>query len=517
MMMDCVFKKQNMEEESRSLHASSLQLQGDEKRRTVDESSVFKLVESRKTMRDDFGMYESRLLFLTQCGYLPVAAAMLMTTFLEPSPGWCENVRNGTARWREHGNQEFYSLSVEHGVACGDPEYITDMTSLLMWGALVGSFFCGLLSDKIGRRPVVIGSLLMVSLGHLLFLLSCLLSWIHIKAIYAFIGFFCGGYMVTNFVIVTEAFELPKSRLMVVSVNGWSFSMAMTAAIAYYTKYWFPYHAIIGSAGLVITLFLYLSSLESCRWLSANGLHHAAKKNALYITLFNDKRTMEEDDAVILKWYEILGFSAPTHTEEQKTWKALFKSITLLKHAAVLCYSFMASSIVSFGFYFLIDVLPGNRYLNMGVMGASKFILGFVPICLNTCISKRTIAVLSVSICCLASVLIVPFKICENPSYHWVIVVLTLIVSAGIDPTWKINHLYSAELFPTSVRSMARGVCNAGGRFGSVMAPLIVAYRTTIPVLPNAVFAALLVIQLIVIVAFLPDDNDKDANEMNDE
>lgn len=46
-------------------------------------------------------------------------------------------------------------------------------------------------------------------------------------------------------------------------------------------------------------------------------------------------------------------------------------------------------------------------------------------------------------------------------------------IAAGIDPTWKINHLYSAELFPTSVRSMARGVCNAGGRLGSVMAPMV--------------------------------------------
>lgn len=109
---------------------------------------------------------------------------------------------------------------------------------------------------------------------------------------------------------------------------------------------------------------------------------------------------------------------------------------------------------------------------------------------------------------------------------------LSLFVAAGIDPTWKINHLYSAELFPTSVRSMARGVCNAGGRLGSVLAPMVktrltiqkinvcfqVVYLRTFGIfVPNAIFAVLLLVQLAVIIAFLPDDNDKDANEMNDE
>lgn len=484
-----------------------------------DDKGPLKLTEPRKRMREDFGYYEIRLLVLTQLGYIPVAAAMLMTAFMEPSPEWCDTVRETEQSWKLNPNNEFYSLSVERGFACQKNSNQTTamMSSLLMWGALIGSFVCGFLSDRLGRKPVYLGCLLMITIGHILLTFSMYLSWMTINASLAAMGFFCGGYMVTNFVILTEAFELPKSRLLVVSLNGWSVSMAVTALAASYTLNWYAYHTIFAIVGACIAIISLATCSESCRWLSANGLQNDAKKIALQITLLNNNRDIEEDDISILSWHEILGFSAPTHTDEKKTWKTLFKSTRFLKPTAVMCYSFMASSIVSFGFYFSIDVLPGNRYYNMTIMGILKFILGFTPFFLNRFLTKRAIAISSVGLCCLAALMILPIQYYDIQCMRWVIIMLSLMIAAGIDPTWKINHLYSAELFPTSVRSMARGVCNAGGRLGSVMAPMIVYLRTFGFFIPNAIFAVLLFIQLVVIVIFLPDDSDKDANEMNDE
>lgn len=56
---------------------------------------------------------------------------------------------------------------------------------------------------------------------------------------------------------------------------------------------------------------------------------------------------------------------------------------------------------------------------------------------------------------------------------HFVHVALSLIISASLDPTWKILHLYSTELFPTVVRTQARAVCNIAARLGSVIAPAV--------------------------------------------
>ena len=74
-----------------------------------------------------------------------------------------------------------------------------------------------------------------------------------------------------------------------------------------------------------------------------------------------------------------------------------------------------------------------------------------------------------------------------------------------LDPTWKINHLYSAELFPTTVRNMSRAVCNVGARIGSLAAPLIVYSRHWFTETPIIIFAILLTIQWGIVFFIFPE------------
>lgn len=46
-------------------------------------------------------------------------------------------------------------------------------------------------------------------------------------------------------------------------------------------------------------------------------------------------------------------------------------------------------------------------------------------------------------------------------------------LTAVTDPTWKMNHLYSLELFPTPVRNMSRGLCQVVARIGSLSGPIV--------------------------------------------
>lgn len=200
------------------------------------------------------------------------------------SQEWCDAVRGNQSSWHLKPKNEFHSLTVEYGYACQPNSNHTTavMSSLLMWGALVGSFMCGFASDKFGRKPVFLGKhftrkfhilkntgcLVMVTLGHVFFASSLVLSWFAVNGGLAIMGFFCGGYMVTNFVILTEAFELPRSRLLVVSLNGWSISMVdseeksettkyfqtATSVIACLTQNWLTYHILVGLIGSLLTV-----------------------------------------------------------------------------------------------------------------------------------------------------------------------------------------------------------------------------------------------------------------------
>ncbi|CAB3410167.1 unnamed protein product [Caenorhabditis bovis] len=485
-----------------------------------DENSIFKTRSFRTSLIQDFGKYETRLLLITQIGYIPVAASMLLTTFAEPSEHFCTFVTSSgfdvKHAFMNNYSNEFYSLSVEFNKSCksSSGQVTTFLSSLLMWGALIGSFCCGCLSDAYGRKPVFAGCLAAISVINFLLCFSTFLSWITVACFLLILVFFCGGYMVTNFVLLTEALELSRSRLLAVSLNGWSISMAITSFLAWSTRHWFAYHSVIALIGLIITFVAKFFTLESCRWLSAKNQKLQARNNAMAINQINGKDLVEND---VIEWYELLGFPAPMRCASSGKWTTLFTSRKLLKPTLVMFYCFAASSIVSFGFYFSLDVLPGDRYTNLACMGLFKFALGFTPFWLSNFLSKKTIATLSVGLCCISALLIFPIEILAKNNIGWIVSILSVIVGAGMDPTWKINHLYSTELFPTSVRSMGRGVCNVGGRLGSVIAPMIVYLRSYDSAYPFIVFAVLLVVQWFIVICFLPNDNDREANEMDED
>ena len=97
------------------------------------------------------------------------------------------------------------------------------------------------------------------------------------------------------------------------------------------------------------------------------------------------------------------------------------------------------------------------------------------------------------------------------------------------DPTWKIIHLYSVELFATSVRSKARGLCNVVARVGSMAGPLvsgdsgngeekiknpasfqILLLRDNNPIMPFWLFTALLTVEFFVLVVCMPSKTVED-------
>uniref|UniRef100_A0A158P6G8 MFS domain-containing protein n=1 Tax=Angiostrongylus cantonensis TaxID=6313 RepID=A0A158P6G8_ANGCA len=269
---------------------------------------------------------------------------------------------------------DFTSLLFEWDEACQNSVITAVMSTSLMVGALIGSFLAGWLADAYGRLPVLKG-------GQKLLQVSGLSE----DAVSAAIGSHCDTFKVTNLVLLVECLDRPRSRLLAVSLNGWSISV-----VTFFSIY---------------ARFFWLIKIKD-----------------------------------LMRYFFHLLY---------------FLTLASLRHSSVcipllaLCYCFISSSLVSFGFYFNADALPGNRYVNMILMGASKFVMGLLPFAVSSWVGRRPIMLFSL------------------------VIAILLVVSAALDPAWKINHLYSAELFPTVVRNMARAICNVGSRFGSVAAPMV--------------------------------------------
>ncbi|CAD5230579.1 unnamed protein product [Bursaphelenchus okinawaensis] len=144
-------------------------------------------------------------------------------------------------------------------------------------------------------------------------------------------------------------------------------------------------------------------------------------------------------------------------------------------------------------------------------MGLLKFTLGLIPFFFSYLISKKLIILLSVGTACACCWSLIAATTILSLNDSIVVTVMGLMVTASMDPTWKISHLYSVELFPTAVRNMARGACNVTARLGSMSGPLIILMRSVNPSLPYWLFAVLLTLQWLVLALFMPS---KSADEL---
>ncbi|EPB79034.1 hypothetical protein ANCCEY_01891 [Ancylostoma ceylanicum] len=319
---------------------------------------------------------------------------------------------------------DFNSILLDWGEACQQSFLTTLMSTTLMAGALSGSFIAGWLADAYGRLLVLKGCLLLVCVVNGVFSFLATVSWLLSAAFLFTLGAGCGGYM----------------------------------------QMWV---------------------VESCRWLA--GVHRIAEARSTAIQVMS-RRSGAVQQTNEWQWWEILGFSQPAitcpnmkETSRKYTYSDLFSHPAVYAPLIALCYCFVSSSVVSFGFYFNADALPGNRYLNMAFMGVSKFALGLLPFAVSSFVGRRPIVSVSVGFACIGAWLAVISQLLGASAGHWSLVALSLLVSAALDPAWKINHLYSAELFPTVVRNMARAVCNVGARLGSVAAPMLIVVAAFIP------------------------------------
>ncbi|KAI6192255.1 Organic cation transporter protein [Aphelenchoides bicaudatus] len=472
-----------------------------------------------------FGAYEFFLLILTQCGYLPVAASLLSTTFFEPPKTFCHSVLNENSTTPIAFNSLLFQLIPAVDLACQRASSLNfQLTTSVMAGGIFGSFLAGFLADRFGRKPVVVGTLLTLAMFNLLLLLAARYGILLALIVFFIKGCACGGYMVTNVVFILEAVKAARTRLLVASLNGWPIGMLFTGLVGWLCEDWTWYGVSVAATALVLALLLYSQSFESAGWLDTRLKTDKAHKIRHRIHQKNQRlqlsRSLRSLDSQINGSSKESNNKSPINGEEKKLMKSehnqqcvnktnandqqnhlppdskvyqinsnipktkvqppsiastdsssnerrqsvadaiisksqnyldLFKHEDIRRPLCALLFSFMTSSVVSFGFYFTTDAMSGSRYVNLALMGALKFTLGLIPYALSFMASKKRILIGSVGSACIAcwilALLCTWLGSVENP----IATALGVAITASMDPTWKISHLYSVELFPTEI------------------------------------------------------------------
>ncbi|KAJ7333875.1 hypothetical protein OS493_015968 [Desmophyllum pertusum] len=141
------------------------------------------------------------------------------------------------------------------------------------------------------------------------------------------------------------------------------------------------------------------------------------------------------------------------------------------RRTLILWFNWFVDNLIFYGFLFYISDLRGSPYLNMVYMYVVSDVPGIflawiaiqkfgrrVPYC---------VFMITGGVACLL-VLAVP------KDQTQITTVLAFIGRGLVTMSFSIMYLYSSELYPTSMRNLAVGVCSTVARLGSIIAPYIV-------------------------------------------
>jgi len=362
--------------------------------------------------------------------------------------------------------------------------------SLFMMGLMVGSLLFGMLSDKIGRRNALLVAILTAFVGNLagVFMPGC---WSYgVSRLVTGAGSI--GVYITSFSLTIEILG-KKKRLPCapwVTFSGFFGSLcavpfALGEVLAVLLALIFTDWRYLQVATTVLSLMVgivWFFISESPRWLIATGkikeakevIEAAAKKNKVEVISEIDDENIISDD---IEYDDDNRSESTINTmflpsdEENYGIKDLFNS-TCCRITFALFIVWPAFGLLYFGLTLASGKInvTSNMHLSFILICLIEIPADFIFPIIMDILGRKPLMALS---------LLIPGIFCIASAFHqtsWVFTVLVLIAKLGVTGGKNVSLIFTAELYPTPVRTTALGACYTLGRLGSVFAPWVAVY-----------------------------------------
>ncbi|CAH1798690.1 unnamed protein product [Owenia fusiformis] len=363
--------------------------------------------------------------------------------------------RVGCSSWQY--DQTLYKSSVvsEWDLVCDNEWMIATVQSMYMVGLLIGVVVFGQLADVIGRRPVIIVTgigMIAASIGQ-----AFSVNYPMFLAMRVTLAMFSMGCYTCAFVYAVEIVG-PNWRTFVgiLCQYIWGVGYLLLAGITYAIRDWKTLALALGCPQIINLIFIFVLS-ESARWLYVMG-----KK--------------EKGDSVVhkmAKWNKVtLPDPLKVEVQDKKSQATvidLLRTPNMRLKSLIQFFLWFVTSMVYYGLSLNSSNLGGDPYINFLISAGVEipayalFHFLLVKIGRRICTSFTFIAG-GIALLC---ILPVP----EEQTI--VIIVLSMTGKFMISASFAIVYLYSAELFPTEVRTVGVGCSSMFARVGGILAPYI--------------------------------------------
>jgi putative MFS transporter len=375
-------------------------------------------------------------------------------------------------------------------------------------GAIHGAIFCGMMSDRWGRRLTV----LYVVLWSCLFgVLSSLATgyWTLLPLQFC-VGFGAGGIMPTDCSILMEYVTKEQRGSFVNLINVYYIFGAMIECILSWILLdyanWRLLMLLSSIPGIILCIFR-LSVSESARFLITNRRYREAleslKKAALLNGVAPNQSPLFHDNVVIVPNSERdVGYSL--HSNIFKELKMIL-SIRLRLTSMLLFIIWFLFGLGGGGFMYmappLFHVSEAHMIYLFPLMTYTITIFGYlVSSLVIDQMRRKTLAIMSLLASGL-SVMLISFV----AKYPIILLIQCMFANLIMSFAWSAMNIYTSESYPTRCRATGIGACNAFTRIGAVVSPIIL--HILLPefglYIPYLIFGSALIIGSICVI-FLP-------------
>ncbi|KAI5630838.1 sugar transporter domain-containing protein [Phthorimaea operculella] len=378
-------------------------------------------------------------------------------------------------------NEQYFTSSraVEWDFVCSNRWMGATAQTAYMFGVVVGSLVLGRLCDKFGRKSVFVWSgVLQLLFGVSVAFATDYYTFVAIRFLY---GIFGSGSYIAGFVLTMELVG-PSRR----TICGVMFQIMFAVGImllpawGYFIDNRFLLQIIYGLHS-VILLPHWLLMDESPRWLWSQG--RARESVAVIEKALKMNKCNEIIDTPALVSH--CKATCAKYTDEQSAGTSdLFKSPNMLKKSLIICGCWFANSVVYYGLSLNTGKLNGNPYFLiflMGVVELPSYVI--IVYCLDRVGHRALISAMMLlgGIACLVVVAL--------PHGSTAATAVVMVGKLFISGSYSIIYKYSAELFPTVVRSSGVGLGSMCASVSGALTPLISLLDTLNPKIPTILFA----------------------------